>query len=119
MTWFNRLPSSPRVDWFRVLLDLKRAGCALKEIAAFIAVSKSAVVGWRNLDAEPKHRDGERLIELWLVRTRKPLAELPVVDARGRTVPNRMRVGVLAASPLPRRSAPPPCDDRQLDLPGL
>ncbi|WKB53010.1 hypothetical protein [Eleftheria terrae] len=114
MTWFNRLPTSTRVDWVRVLMDLKRAGCSLKVIAAFVEVSKSAVVGWRNLDVEPKHRDGERLIALWQDKTGRPLHLLPVVDGRGRPVENRMRVGVLMLGSRPR-----PHDERQLALPGL
>jgi hypothetical protein len=45
----------PGTDWFRVLMDLKRCGLSLEAIARQVEVSKSAVIGWKNLDAEPKH----------------------------------------------------------------
>lgn len=65
------------IDWFRVLADLKRAGLSLETIAGKVGVSKSAVVGWKNLFAEPKHGDGERLIWLWMAYTDRLRAELP------------------------------------------
>lgn len=67
-----------RIDWFRVLMDLKRAGLSLEAIAAKVGVSKSAVIGWKNLFAEPKHGDGERLIWLWMAHTDHLRTELPL-----------------------------------------
>lgn len=67
-----------RIDWFRVLMDLKRAGLSLETIATRIGVSKSGVIGWKNLYAEPKHTDGERLIALWVRETGMPRAGLPL-----------------------------------------
>ena len=68
----------PRVDWFRLLMDLKRAGLSLESIARMVEVSKSAVIGWKNLDAEPKHREGERLIALWERMSGMPRESVPV-----------------------------------------
>jgi len=65
MTWPARLPTIARIDWFRVLMDLKRAGLSLETTALFVEMSKSAVISWKNLDCEPGHTSGERLLMLW------------------------------------------------------
>jgi len=78
-----------RTDWFRVLMDLKRAGMSLESIATAVEVSKSAVIGWKNLDAEPKHGDGERLIALWQQATGCARADLPAVPMVGNPTGSR------------------------------
>jgi len=77
LTWPKRLPPVQRVDWFRVLCDLKYSGLSLKTIALFVDVSKSVVIGWKNIDAEPRYVDGERLIVLWEHITLKTRDQLP------------------------------------------
>ncbi|RZI78780.1 MAG: hypothetical protein EOP38_27075, partial [Rubrivivax sp.] len=54
-----------RIDWFRVLVDLKQAGLSSAAVAAAVNVAKSTVIGWKNLDAEPRYQDGEALLLLW------------------------------------------------------
>jgi len=65
------------VDWFRVLLDLKREGMSLTAIAWQVDVSKSTVIGWKNLEAEPRYIDGHHLLRLWHTMTRRPMDEAP------------------------------------------
>lgn len=65
MTWPARLPTIARIDWFKVLMDLKRAGLSLETTAFFVEMSKSAVISWKNLDCEPSYQAGERLLALW------------------------------------------------------
>lgn len=72
-----------RVDWFQVLMDLKRAGLSSAAVAAMVVVSKSTVIGWKNLGAEPKHVEGERLVELWCRATGLTRDKLPVDLAAG------------------------------------
>lgn len=66
-----------RIDWFRVLMDLKQAGLSLHAIAALVGVSKTAVIGWKNHDAEPGHTHGERVLMLWERATGKGRADAP------------------------------------------
>lgn len=58
------------VDWFRVIADLERFGYHTRKIATTIQVSRTAVIGWRNRGARPRHEDAEALIELWMAITR-------------------------------------------------
>jgi hypothetical protein len=67
-----------RVDWFRVMAELQAQGYNLANISAAISVPKSTMMGWRNLDAEPRHADGERLIALWCKVNGLPRDALPL-----------------------------------------
>ncbi len=66
-----------RVDWFRVLTDLRRSGMALSLISAVVLLSKTKLLDLRNLGAEPKHAPGERLLTLWMQQTGLPRENVP------------------------------------------
>ena len=91
MTWPTRFQSTPRVDWFRVLMDLKRAGLSLGCTADFVETSKSAVIGWKNDDVEPGHQTGERLIVLWERATGLTRLDLPRVEDLTKVKPGAVR----------------------------
>lgn len=67
-----------RIDWFRVLADLKRAGLSLRNIAALTGLSKTQLIGLRNEDTEPKHLAGEALVVLWGKATNLGRESLPM-----------------------------------------
>lgn len=67
-----------RVDWFRITAELQGKGYSLANISAAIDVPKSTILGWRSLDAEPRHADGERLIALWGQVLQLPREALPL-----------------------------------------
>ena len=77
MTRPLRPVSVRRVDWFRVLADLKRAGLSLGMVASLTGVSKSVLVGLRNTDADPKMRAGEAIVALWVNATGQKRDDLP------------------------------------------
>lgn len=77
MTNHKPIPSD-RVDWFRVLSDLRRAGMALTLIASLTRCSKTKLLGLRNADAEPKHAPGERIIALWMRQTGLDRSQVPM-----------------------------------------
>lgn len=66
------------IDWFRVIVDLGRAGLSYRAIADRIGCGKNTVAGWAN-GAEPRHSDGQALLALWSERTGRPVSEAPVV----------------------------------------
>ena len=67
-----------RVDWFRVMAELQAKGYSVTAVSAAIDVAKSTVMGWRILDAEPRHSDGERLVGLWCQVMDQPREALPL-----------------------------------------
>lgn len=76
-----RIDTDPRrIDWFRVLADLQRAGVPVKSVATMLRIPRSTMVGWRQ-GAEPKFVDGERLLQLWSGLTGRQQAEAPRVGA--------------------------------------
>lgn len=44
-----------RPDWWKITDDLRKAGVTIEQQAHIVGVSKAAVLGWRNLDAEPSY----------------------------------------------------------------
>jgi hypothetical protein len=70
-----------RIDWFRVLADLDHKGLGNRSIARSLKIPKSTIAGWKDGIHEPRHSDGERLIELWCKTVGKPREGLPIRDA--------------------------------------
>lgn len=62
-----------RVDWWKVITDLTSRGYRVVQIAAITGIPKSTLLTYRNLDAEPRHADGEALRVLWEQVMRPPL----------------------------------------------
>lgn len=78
------LAPDQRYDWWRILEDLRMHQMSLESISDATSIPKSTLLGYKNLQAEPKHADGERLIAVWRTRMLPPL---PVVtdSVRNRT----------------------------------
>lgn len=54
-----------RVDWFRVLTDLKAQGYSIYQVAEVTGIPRTTLLGYKDLGAEPKHSDGESLLAMW------------------------------------------------------
>lgn len=65
-----------RIDWFRILDDLKRHGFSLYALEDLVAIPKSTLQGYR-LGSRPRYEDGERLILFWCQVTTKSPEEVP------------------------------------------
>jgi hypothetical protein len=72
----HALPPGQCIDWWRVIQDLHMHGMSVTAIAEAVYTPKSTVMGWKNLGAEPKHADGQRLLALW---TSRMVGEPPVI----------------------------------------
>lgn len=69
----QQLANGFRINWWQIIEDLRRTGLSVEGIADGTGIPKSTLLGYRNLDAEPKHADGEQLKQLWLRRMVPPL----------------------------------------------
>ena len=69
-------PKDTRVDWPRVLLDLRRAGYSMRAFADSLGIARSTITGWM-AGSEPKHADGEKLIAFWSYATGRPGTSAP------------------------------------------
>lgn len=67
------LAPDQRLDWWRILEDLRMHQMSLEAIAEATSIPKSTILGYKNLSAEPKHADGERLLALWRTRMLPPV----------------------------------------------
>ena len=77
MTTLLRQVKVKRVDWFRVLADLRGHGLPLRVITACTGISKPTLLDLRNQDADPKMHQGELLIELWMRTTKLTRDDVP------------------------------------------
>lgn len=61
----RRLDADPdRIDWFRVLVDLNRAGLPTSALEQQLGIPRTTILGWKQ-GAEPRYADGESLLDLW------------------------------------------------------
>lgn len=67
------------IDWFQVITDLGRHGYSAKAISDHLKIPKSTLLGWKQ-GAEPRYREGRRLVAFWCEITGKTQARLPMVD---------------------------------------
>lgn len=69
-----------KIDWFRIIIDLcsDKHGYTHATIGAAVGAPKSTVQGWK-MGAEPRWKDGERLIHLWTSVTRNSRETVPTV----------------------------------------
>lgn len=65
-----------RIDWFRVIADLNRAGYSTRGFADSLGIARTTIEGWK-AGAEPKHADGEKLLAWWSQVTGRDLCTAP------------------------------------------
>ena len=73
----------PRIDWFRVIVELNYAGLSNGRIAAEMLMSKSWVKALKNYGVEPRYRDGQMLLGIWATATGTALEDAPLIDGDG------------------------------------
>ena len=64
MLRIRNIGNAHAVDWFRVLADLTRHGVSDLAVSKAIDVPPRTIGGWKNEGAQPRHSDGEALIDL-------------------------------------------------------
>lgn len=67
-----------RVDWPRVLVELDERGMSTRAAAKMLGIGKRTVGGWKH-GVEPRHCNGEELVELWCDVCEKTREDLPMV----------------------------------------
>lgn len=122
-----------RIDWFRVIADLNRAGYSTRGFADSLGIARTTIEGWK-AGAEPKHADGEKLLAWWAQVTGRDLCTAPrqprlpgirpaptanmrpvptlEAFAMPRGIPNKARAVLTPGEPVAvQEAAPAPADD--------
>ncbi len=74
------MPAAPtRVDWFRILDDLKREGYGLRDITHFTGIPRSTLLTYR-AGSEPGYSTGQKLVMFWAQATSRDAASVPMVN---------------------------------------
>lgn len=85
---------TPRIDWWRVIADLGVQGYSLRRISDELMVGKSWLDALKNQGHEPRHRDGEMLLQLWAQAMGKEMAEAPRAALGAEGARERWRLGL-------------------------
>lgn len=72
-----------RIDWWRIIADLSAKGMTMQRVSDLTSIPLSTLAGYKNLNVEPKHADGERLLVLWR-RTVMPALPVTAGSVRNR-----------------------------------
>lgn len=67
-----------RTDWFRVLVDIRKAGSYDARLAREIGVCKSAICAWKQ-GAQPRAENQQKLIGMWEMATGRHANEAPTL----------------------------------------
>lgn len=76
---FGNRSNDIRVDWFRLLVQLKDEGYSLYAVSHFTGIPKSTLIGHKQ-GSQPLYHQGVLLIQFWAQATGKPLGDVPTVD---------------------------------------
>lgn len=66
-----------RLDWARMIDNLRKLGMSQQDIADSLQVGRSSVQDYSDRQMEPKFWIGSRLIVLWAERTGLPWTDAP------------------------------------------
>lgn len=66
------------IDWFAVISELQRRTVTIRVIARKLGRAPITVQSWMH-GTEPRHSDGEHVIDLWCARTANVRNSLPRV----------------------------------------
>jgi hypothetical protein len=75
-----RLTLDQHVDWPRIIADLRKAGHTHATIAKRIGAHEQRVRKWQEIESQPRHDDGERLLALWCVVMTRERHTAPLVS---------------------------------------
>lgn len=68
------------VDWWRIIVDLHRAGMTIRKIANQLGVGRNKVNRWKNEGVNPDWIEGGRLMTLW-VKQGGDLERIPLLGS--------------------------------------
>lgn len=69
-----------RIDWWRVVTELSAHGYGKDHIHHAIGRSPSWAMTLKNIGCEPRHCDGQALLQLWSTVVDKPIDQAPRLD---------------------------------------
>lgn len=76
---FGNRSTDLRVDWFRVLVQIKDQGYSLYSVSHFTGISKSSLINYKQ-GAQPSYHQGVRLVSCWAEVTGKPVEAVPMIS---------------------------------------
>lgn len=76
---FGRRASDLRIDWFRLLCELKDQGYSLYAVSHFTEIPKSTLNGYKQ-GSQPSFHQGTVLLTFWAQSTGKHAEDVPKIS---------------------------------------
>lgn len=76
---FGNRANDIRVDWFRLLVQLKDQGYSLYGISHLTGISKSSLIGYKQ-GSQPPYHQGVLLVKCWAQAMDKDIADVPTIS---------------------------------------
>jgi hypothetical protein len=76
---FGQRSSDIRVDWFRLLCQLKDEGYSFHGISHLTQIPKSTLIGYKQ-GAQPSYHQGVVLVQCWAQALGKDPADVPTIS---------------------------------------
>jgi hypothetical protein len=76
---FGNRSTDIRVDWFRLLDQLKDVGYSLYAVSHFTEIPKSTLIGYKQ-GSQPSYHQGVRLVAFWAQASGKEIADVPTIS---------------------------------------
>jgi hypothetical protein len=73
------MPPGLKIDWFRVLVQLRDKGFPVLDVADQTDIPRTTLIDMQN-GAEPRHANGERLLEFWAAATGQCRDDAPLTS---------------------------------------
>jgi hypothetical protein len=80
-----KAPKEQRVDWAKLLGDLKEEGMTFRAIKAATGIPVTTLHDYKAKGAEPRYADGTRLVALWHRKAARQLPVMPASERRARS----------------------------------
>lgn len=68
-----------RVDWFRLLTQLKDEGYSLYAVSHFTGIPKSTLIGYKQ-GSQPSYHQGVNLLKFWMQAVGRSAEQVPMVN---------------------------------------
>ncbi|WP_368640590.1 hypothetical protein ABRZ04_05255 [Castellaniella ginsengisoli] len=70
---------APAIDWNAIFLTLRREGYTVRDVADIVGIPTSTIKGWM-AGSEPRHQDGETIIQFWCEAADRPRESVPTIE---------------------------------------
>jgi len=74
------LGDNERVDWFRIITDIKRDGVSMKELSQSTGIAEGTIKGWQLSGSRPNYECACKVLIFWSELCEQSFDKIPIYD---------------------------------------